>query len=1107
MSSNPDDRTILRGGDAAPAAPDPVDEPTLMQPSGAPLPASSSSIEDAATVYKSAPQPTPASPAIPQAKPSAAIEDAATVYKTAPAPATPAVRPPAAPAPVPPRANVQTASSALDAEGATVLQPGRGATSPGTTPPPQRARAVTGTSHGKTGTGRSPTLNTPSFSSSPSQLTADDTAHTPGDGKTPKPGTRIDHYELIRQLGKGGMGTVFLARDTRLGRRVAIKFLQTNDPEMTQRFILEARTTARCNHENIVTIYDVGEFKGSPYMVLEFLQGQPLTKLLLGGAKLPFQRAVELMVPVVRALAVAHEQGIVHRDLKPDNIILTDSGTIKVLDFGIAKVLGSEERSLEHVQEMRGEAGEATRALMEDADEDAEITGLTRHGAIMGTLAFMSPEQWGIGVPIDHRTDIWAVGIMLYRMLVGQHPLHPLRGEQLYVTAKLDQPMPRLRDRLSDIPPELAEVVDACLIKDKEKRTPDALALLRGLERFLPGRFTRELKIDESPYAGLSSFQESDADRFFGRAHEIAAMVNRIRDQPLIGVVGPSGTGKSSVVRAGLVPALKRSGENWETLVIRPGRNPMSALANIVAPLLGTSSNIQDDLQAQQKLAERIRTEPGYVGSVLRSRARREKTHILLFVDQFEELYTNVADEEERRAFTACLSGVADDATSPIRVVLSIRSDFLDRVPEDQQFMTELTQGLFFLTSPNREGLRDALVQPAEMAGYRFESPAIVDDMLEHLHATQGALPLLQFCAAKLWESRDPARKLLTESSYRSIGGIAGALASHADAVLNELAGPARNLVRAIFLRLVTPERTRAIASVSELLELSQDAAEIQRIVDLLVQARLLVVQSGGGSDGASVEIVHESLIHSWPTLKRWLDETGEDSAFLEQLRNAARQWQAKGHDSGLLWRGEMVEEAERFQRRYRGELPKVQREFLEAVFLQARRGKRLKQALTVGSVVFLSLLVAASAVALVIINSAQKEAVRQAAAAREAEGLARQQKEKAEQALVEVQQKERERAEAAEAAEAARRKAEEFSAQLQGKNVELLDALKKAEQARRAAWAARSRAESSALAARRAREEALRAAKELEEMLLREQERVKRLESQLGSPVIDELK
>ncbi|HSP80482.1 MAG TPA: serine/threonine-protein kinase, partial [Myxococcaceae bacterium] len=245
------------------------------------------------------------------------------------------------------------------------------------------------------------------------------------------PGSHIHHYELIRELGRGGMGTVFLARDTRLGRRVAIKFLHTEDPELTRRFILEARATARCSHENIVIIYEVGEFLDSPYMVLEFLNGQPLNKLIK-GQRLPPPRAVELMVPVVRALACAHEQGIVHRDLKPENILVTDSGAIKVLDFGIAKVLRDEEP-------LAAQSVEVSALSPEDSN-------LTRNGALMGTMAYMSPEQWGNGVPIDHRTDIWAVGIMLFRMLAGRHPLEPLRGPQLMVTGFHDEPMPRLRE-------------------------------------------------------------------------------------------------------------------------------------------------------------------------------------------------------------------------------------------------------------------------------------------------------------------------------------------------------------------------------------------------------------------------------------------------------------------------------------------------------------------------------------------------------------------------------------------------------------------------------------------------------------------------------------
>ncbi|WP_233261254.1 serine/threonine-protein kinase [Vitiosangium sp. GDMCC 1.1324] len=912
---------------------------------------------------------------------------------------------------------------------------------------------------------------------------------------------RIQHYELIRELGSGGMGTVFLARDVRLGRRVAIKFLHTQDVSLTRRFILEARATARCSHENIVIIYEVGESHVGPFMVLEYLQGQPLKKLV-AGQRLPPPRAVELMVPVVRALACAHEQGIVHRDLKPENILVTDAGAIKVLDFGIAKVLQGDECP----------AGAATdtfvgRLLEEDAHD------LTRRGAILGTMAYMSPEQWGNGVPIDHRTDIWAVGIMLFRMLSGQHPLGSVGGPQLAVTALLDEPMPRLQSVIPDAPPNLAAVVDRCLLKHKDQRFPDALALLRALEPFLPGRYSRELRIDESPYAGLSSFQEVDADRFFGRTREIAALVNRIHDQPLLTIVGPSGTGKSSFVRAGLVPVLKRSGTAWESLVIRPGRHPLSALASMVAPFVSSSSSIEEDIQEQQRLVEHFRAEPGFVGNVLRSRARREGRKVLLFIDQFEELYTLVPDARERLAFTACLLGIADDATSPIRVVLSLRSDFLDRVPEDERFMTELSQGLCFLTPPNCEGLRDALVQPAEMAGYRFETPALVDDMLEHLESTQGALPLLQFAATRLWEARDPARKLLTERAYQSIGGIAGALSSHADNVLAGMSTQERTLVRALFLCLVTPERTRALVSADELRELTKNPGEMQRLIDHLVQARLLVVQTGGGAMGATVEIVHESLVHSWPTLRRWLDEGQEDAGFLEQLRNAARQWQAKNRDSNLLWRGEMVEEARRFQRRFRGELPQQQRDFLEAVFAQAVRATRLRRTLVIATTTFLALLVVAAAVALVIIHKAQQETERQAemalraealardaeTAARGAEATARSAEAEAKQHLREVQAKELERQKEQQAKEEADMKAKLANEQLLLKNDALSSALRKTEFLRRRARFAWLRAQKSA-------DEAHKAQGKLEESLRREQERAQRLQSQLRSPIIKSL-
>ncbi|MBE2253047.1 MAG: protein kinase [Myxococcus sp.] len=905
----------------------------------------------------------------------------------------------------------------------------------------------------------------------------------------PEPGTRLHHYEIIKLIGRGGMGSVYLARDLRLGRRVAIKFLRTHSADMTKRFILEARTTAAVAHENIVVIFEVDAWQGSPFMVFEYLSGKALTRVVPENKPVPPARAVELLVPVVRALASAHSQGIVHRDLKPDNIIVTDVGITKVLDFGIAKVLQGDESAPEFVARPR-----APLSSLEDED-DSE---LTQKGAMMGTMSYMAPEQWGIGVSIDHRADIWAVGIMLFKLLTGKHPLDPLRGHQLMVTGMLDKPMPTLHSKAPEVPAPLAQIVDKCLMKRKEDRWPDAVTLLRALEPFLPGRYTQELKFDESPYAGLSSFQEADAGRFFGRRLEIAAVVNRVRERPLIGIVGPSGAGKSSFVRAGLVPALKRSGESWDALVMRPGRAPLAALANLISPLIGTAASVVDDLAEQKKLAQKIASEPGYVGSVLRSLARRDKKNVLVFVDQFEELYTLVPEGAERKAFTAALAGLADDPTSPIRLALSIRSDFLDRVAEDARFMAELSQGLVFLASPGPDGLREAIVQPAEQAGYKFESPAIVDDMIGHLQHTSGALPLLQFAASMLWENRDPAKKLLSRFAYEAIGGVAGALASHADAVLQKMSPARVASTRNVLLRLVTADRTRAIVSMDELREGQADPNELQVVIDELVQARLLVVQTGAGV--ATVELVHESLITGWPTLRRWLDESGEDAAFLEQLRQASRAWSAKNRPADLLWRGELADEAQRFGRRYKGPLGDSQRAFLDAVVLQIGAANRRRRALLIGAVGFLSLLVAASGVALVVIQGARKEAQTQAEAALVAEEAARTSEQKA--------------VENARRAAVNEAEARKFAAEVEEKGKKLEAALKAAEDARVAAESSQRNAQRNALEAERARQQSERARRavedarrELQGAYSKEQERARRLEQQLGGGVIDVLK
>jgi hypothetical protein len=800
-----------------------------------------------------------------------------------------------------------------------------------------------------------------------------------------QPGDRIHQYELLRELGRGGMGVVYLARDTRLGRRVAIKFLVSQSRRLIDGFLREARATARCHHENIVVIHEADEHDGLPYMVLEYLEGQTLRRVIT-GEKLSPQRAVELMVPVARALVCAHRLNIVHRDLKPDNVFVTTTGTLKVLDFGIAALFE------DSAAETRGES---------DRDLSA-----THESAVAGTLPYMAPEQFQKGV-VDQRSDLWAFGIILFEMLTGHHPVQPLNGQTLLRNAIfVDEPMPRL-DGEESLPHRLVHLVDRCLQKRKEQRIATAQEVLEELESLLPARIRRNSDEEVAPYPGLAAFQEADADRFVGRGRDVLQILTRLREYPLAAVVGPSGIGKSSFVRAGVMPALKASGETWEALVLRPGRQPLQSVATVLLSFSTEPLSVQAKMAEHEELVARLREEPGYMGALLRSRATQRREKILLFVDQFEELYTLVPDETERRAFVACLSGVADDAAAPLRVLVSMRSDFLDRVGEDRRFAEELTRSLLFLPPLGREALKEALKTPVAQLGYGFETPGMIEEMVEALAATPGALPLLQFAGTKLWEARDVRRKVLTLESYRRMGGISGVLAQHADQVVQALPATSQKLVRALFRRLVTADGTRAIVEVAELADLSSEADELRRLIDQLVQARLLVSQSGNDQAATTIELVHESLITGWPTLRRWLDEGREDIAFREQLRTIARQWDARGRPQGLLWTGDALEEARLWRARHVDVLPPKEQEYLSAVLALGSRAQQRRRMLALGTIVALSLIIAGGAIALVRVRQAERRAVDQAGRAVLAESKVRAQLD-----LLRTEEEERSRAE-----------------------------------------------------------------------------------------------
>ncbi len=265
-------------------------------------------------------------------------------------------------------------------------------------------------------------------------------------------GRSLGHYRITAAIGAGGMGEVYRATDSKLGREVAIKMLPAavaQDPERLARFEREARSLASLNHPNIVTIFSVEEADGSRFLAMELVEGESLDTLLAPGG-LPLSRFFEIAVPLADALSAAHERGIVHRDLKPANVMVTREGRVKVLDFGLAKL------------EAAGSNPNLTSTPTESRAE------LTSEGQVFGTVAYMSPEQ-ARGGKVDARSDVFSLGVVLYQMVTGERPF---QGESAVdmISAILRDTPPSVTDRRADLPPHLARILRRCLEKDPRDR-------------------------------------------------------------------------------------------------------------------------------------------------------------------------------------------------------------------------------------------------------------------------------------------------------------------------------------------------------------------------------------------------------------------------------------------------------------------------------------------------------------------------------------------------------------------------------------------------------------------------------------------------------------
>ncbi len=791
-------------------------------------------------------------------------------------------------------------------------------------------------------------------------------------GVQPVAGQIIDHFKVMRMLARGGMGEVYLARDTQLGRKVALKMVRPKhfgSQRAKERFMAEARMTAKLSHPHIVTIHGVGEHEGMPYVALEYLEGQTLWERA-GDRRLSQQEAFRIMISVAEAVAAAHATGILHLDLKPENVIIPPDGRLRVLDFGLARRASEEETD-------DGDGPEQPSGEPDPSPRNSSPGALAAESHLVGTPEYMAPEQW-LRLPCSETADSWAMGVMLFELCAGQLPFDPEDLRQLgLAVCNPDRPAPRLTS-LVDAPQSIDELIEQCLAKLPDER-PQATEICDALRQQLGVHAKR--KDERSPFRGLLPFTENHADVFFGRDREIDAFVERARLHPVLPVVGPSGAGKSSFVQAGVVPRLREQ-DRWIVLQLRPGARPFEALAARLRRRQTTMESIPPPLESAPRsgdsetaaLAAELLESPTELSLELRALAEEEQSRVLLLVDQLEELFTLVDDPEVQRAFMEAMCTAADDPSDPIRVIFTVRDDFLGRIvvgPAVREALTHVT----VVQRLEAEALEAIVTGPLKAVGYQLDDPALADDMVAAVVGEPAGLPLLQFASQLLWDRRDKKNRRLLRSAYEQMGGVEGALARQADELLGGLTASQLDLARQLLLRLVTAERTRKILPTRQVLEGLGDQAK--QVLERLTQARLVSVtrtRDASGS-GALLELAHESLITTWTTLSRWLDETKEEIAFLNEVEQAAALWVKRGRRLHELWRGDALDEALRSLARCTTEAPEDVRRFLEEGRLGQQQRRARRRAIRWGGILALVAVAAISVVVALVVVDKEQEA------------------------------------------------------------------------------------------------------------------------------------
>jgi TIR domain len=510
---------------------------------------------------------------------------------------------------------------------------------------------------------------------------------------------------------------------------------------------------------------------------------------------------------------------------------------------------------------------------------------------------------------------------------------------------------------LAGLPPALAQgsAVDFSAGLDDGNAFDRLVSAIRGEPPEEPDAAT--LPDEPTPYPGLLPFTRDQAGFFYGRTADRDSLLEKVRASPFVGVIGASGSGKSSLVMAGLLPALD---SGWRVVTLTPGSRPLRALADQVGTILPLHERLRivDDLEV--RLAQRPDGLASCLSTLLADRV--DLGTLLIVVDQIEELFTQVVGSPEevrrqQRQFIVNLKDAARMLGSRVRVVMTLRADFVGHwlnVP-DIPTEPEITQVL--LRPMSEEALREVIVRPAQEVGALFEK-GLVGRLIADMRDQPAALPLLQFTLAQLWQRRHGI--WLTHSAYEAIGGVSGALDQRASAVYDHLDESQRRLARNLFVRLVAVSEevtyTRRRVRRDELQLVGVRIEDVDQLLGILSRGDVRLI----AAESDSVELAHEALIDHWSALRAWLDGDHTRLLAMRRLTETAAEWEKHGRDASYLYRGKRLDQARRMVESSPGEMNLLEQAFLDRSAVVVRRAHLLRMAAgAAGSVLVVMLLVA----------------------------------------------------------------------------------------------------------------------------------------------------